>query len=787
VATILAFFLALQAGDKKGEEQLPLPPTIKVPPAPVVPPEEALKTIRVAPGFRIELVAHEPLVRDPVVARFDADGRLWVVEMLGYMPDLSGKGEEAPVGEIAVLEDGDGDGRFDRRRVFLDKLVLPRAIAFAGDGVLVAEPPSLWFCRDKDGDGRADEKTMVVPNYASLRVVEHTANGLLRAIDNWIYSANGPIRLRRQAGQWLQGATRSRGQWGLAQDDWGRLLYNSNPEILRGDLVPCYNARAHLGRDPATNVAIVRDQTLWPARVNAGVNRGYQKGVLRADGTLAATTASCSPLVYRGAQFPDEFRGNVFTCDPAANLVRRSVLAEEDGKITGRSAYEKSEFLASTDERFRPVHLEAGPDGCLYVVDMYRGVIQHKLYMTSFLRSQILSRDLEKPIGLGRIYRVVHESRPPAKPARLSRATATELASELSSPDGWRRDTAQRLLVDRGDVSIAGELRRLLLTGTAPVPRLHALFALEGLRQIDAPTLELCLKDPDPRIRFAAESIREGSDPLGAVVSAAGSGAAVADAAVAGKELDLLERIMASEDWEKEEPARAAFLTRLGERVAAAGRPEEFLEFLDRAAAQSNAARWRQRALLVQPGKPIGLPARPLGLGKLRISEDEAVRRAAERLFASLEWPGKTADEPLPPRAKPLSAEEQARWERGRRQFTASCVACHLHSGLGDEAKGPPLVDSDWVLGSERRLVRILANGLHGSLRVSGKWYTFAQEMPALINMSNTEMAEVLTYIRREWGHQAPPVDVATVRKIREEVDDRETPWTEKELLDIPE
>ena len=792
MAAILAFLLwTAQQGDKKGEEQPALPPTIRTPPAPVVPPEKALETLKVAPGFRLELVAHEPLVRDPVVAHFDADGRLWVVQMLGYMPDVQGKGEEAPVGQVVFLEDTDGDGRFDKSTVFLDKLVLPRAIAFVGDGLLVAEPPSLWFCRDKDGDGRADEKTMILPTYASVRVVEHTANALFRGIDNWIYSANGPVRLRRVDGKWVQGTTRSRGQWGLAQDDWGRLFYNTNPEILRGDLVPCYSARAHLGRDPATNVMIVRDQAVWPARVNTGINRGYQKGVLRADGTLAATTASCSPLIYRGAQFPDEFRGNAFTCDPAANLVRRTVLAEEDGKISGRNAYEKAEFIASTDERFRPVHLTTGPDGCLYVVDMYRGVIQHKLYVTTFLRGQILSRGLEKPLGLGRIYRVVSDSRPPGATARLSKATSAELVKHLSHPDGWWRDTAQRLLVDRADASVAGDLRRLALTGGAPVPRLHALFALEGLKQLDAATLDLCAKDADPRIRLAAESIREGSDPLGAIVSAAAANAPVPDSALAGKEIDLLERLMAVEDWEKEDAVRAAFLSRLGQRVAASGVPADFLELVDRIAAQSNAARWRQRSLLqgiltVQDKKAVDLPSGPPGLAKLVYSEDETVRRLAGAVRGRLAWPDKTAAEPSPPRAPAFNAEEQARWERGRRQFTASCVACHLHSGLGDEAKGPPLVDSDWVLGSERRLVYILANGLHGSLRVSGKWYTFAQEMPAITNMSNTEMSEVLTYIRREWGHQASAIDLPTVRKLREEVEDREEPWTEKELLEIP-
>ena len=154
--TLLILLCALaQAGDRKGETQLP--PTMKIPPAPVLTPEEAIKTIKVAPGFRIELVASEPLVHEPIVMQFDPDGRLWVVELRGYMPDVDVKGEDAPVGDVVVLEDTDGDGKFDKGTVFLEKLVLPRAIALVGDGVLIAEPPGLWYCRSTTGNLKCDQ------------------------------------------------------------------------------------------------------------------------------------------------------------------------------------------------------------------------------------------------------------------------------------------------------------------------------------------------------------------------------------------------------------------------------------------------------------------------------------------------------------------------------------------------------------------------------------------------------------------------------------------------------
>src|SRR5688572_7831312 len=177
-----------QNGDVSGEVQAP-PSHLQIPPAPVLTVDDAIKTIKVAPGYRVEIVAADPLVGDPVAATYGPDGRLWVVEMRGFMPNPDGKGEDAKVGMISVLADTNHDGRMDKRTVFLDGLVLPRALALVGDGLLVAEPPHLWFCRDTNGDGKADEKTEVASDYGTPANPEHSSNGLYRALDNWIYSA----------------------------------------------------------------------------------------------------------------------------------------------------------------------------------------------------------------------------------------------------------------------------------------------------------------------------------------------------------------------------------------------------------------------------------------------------------------------------------------------------------------------------------------------------------------------------------------------------------------------
>src|SRR6266511_469704 len=518
-AVLIGFNLRAQEGEPHDEAQTPRVPRERIPPAPALAPDQALKTFKLQLGFRLELVAGEPLVQDPVQIAFDPDGRLWVLEMRGFMRNLEDTGAFEKIGSVAVLEDTDGDGRMDRRTVFLDGLVMPRALALARDGALVAEPPNLWFCRDTNGDLRCDEKVMVANDYATEDAPklgpranpEHAANGLLRALDNWIYSANHTARFRDTDGTWQREATIFRGQWGISQDDFGRLFYNANEDPLRADFVPS----AYLGRNPhyrnaaGVNVKLYDEKAVWPGRGNPGVNRGYRTGQLRPDGTLATFTAACAPLVYRGDNFPDEFRGNVFVCEPAGNLIKRYLLEHHGVSFKAKNAYDKAEFLASTDERFRPVNLNNGPDGCLYIVDLYHGILQHHLYITSYLRQQILDRTLEQHTDLGRIYRVVNEAKPAGPRQKLSKASPEELVKSLSHPNGWWRDTAQRLLVERNDSRAVAPLKQLAVSGDKPLGRLNGLWTLDGMRQLDVATLTKVISDPHPKVRAAAMRVSE--------------------------------------------------------------------------------------------------------------------------------------------------------------------------------------------------------------------------------------------------------------------------------------
>ena len=504
----------------------PWPPTVhrNTGAAPVHTPAEALTTFSVPAGYRVELVAGEPLIQDPIFIDWDADGRLWAIELPGYMRDMTATGEYDPIGRIVVLTDTNRDGVMDERIVFADGLVQPRALKVLDRGVLVGEPPNVWLLGDADRNLRADSKTLEATNYGRRETnVEVNANGLLWALDNRIYVSgtgadmylvwkNGKVETRKSL---------SRGQWGITQDDAGRIYRNHNESVLHADLVPTpYFARnPNLVRTRGSHEMLIDPDgdinAVWPARQTPGTNRAYQHGILREDGTLASFTAACAPTVYRGDRLPSELNGNVFVAEPAANLISRLIVYDDGALLRARKAYERTEFLTSTDERFRPVNLSSAPDGTLYVVDMYRGIIQHRAYITEYLREQILERKLEQPIAYGRIYRIVHETTKRDTRTRLSNAPLAGLVENLAHPNGWWRDTAQQLLVQRAGgtaaakASVTSALVRLLTSAKDWRTRLHVLWTLDGIDAIDPDLVVKALEDTSPDVRVAGLRIAE--------------------------------------------------------------------------------------------------------------------------------------------------------------------------------------------------------------------------------------------------------------------------------------
>jgi mono/diheme cytochrome c family protein/glucose/arabinose dehydrogenase len=827
--------------DKPGEVQKSLVPRELIPPSPALTPEDAIKTMRIAPGFRIELAAADPLVHDPVAMTIGPDGRMWVVEMSNYMPDMDGNGSDEPVGRVVVLTDTDDDGRMDNRTVFQDDLIMPRALMLVGDGALVGAPPKLWFCRDKDGDGRAEEKielasdfgVQVDPKHIERASSDLAPNSPTWALDNWVYCAAYTKRFRFAAGQWTMAATTYRGQWGLSLDDAGRHFFNSASDQLRADILPAH----YLGRNPAlsapqgANVRVATDQSVWPARVTPGINRGYRPEMLR-EGRLKEFTAACAPWIYRAALFGPEFDGNAFVCEPAAHLVKRNILTTSAGTISSREAYPQREFLTSTDERFRPVNLYTGPEGALYLVDLYRGVLESRLYQTSYLRSQIRERGLEQPIGLGRIYRIVPEGQPtPRSQPQMHRETSAQLVAHLAHTDGWWRMTAQRLLVERGDMSVVPVLKILAGEGVNPLGRLHALWTLEGMNGLDDATVTAALKDRDARVRVAAVrlceaffktedratvlpqlfamtddsapfvqqqlalTLGEAADPLAdqsiaRLVRAAPGTAFLRDAALsslAGRELALLRVLLTDAQWTTgADPHGTAFLRSLARCIFTSRRTEKVDALIALASTPPLAAASTQALFhgmtdtrAVTTKFPLKFKSAPASLAGL---QNQSAARAAA-LSALMTWPGKPGALPESP-VVPLTAAQQSRFALGKTLYAGICAACHLPDGRGVAGLAPPLVDSEWVLGSEQRLTRIVLHGLSGPISVQGMAYNL--DMPALGAFDDEQVAAILTYIRREWEHTAAAVEPATVQAIRAAHSTRAEAWKQDELLKIP-
>lgn len=843
-AALLALALVSTAGaqigdrlDRPGDVQKSLVPADKIPPAPALTPEQAMKTFKLAPGYRLELAAAEPQVQEPVAMAFGPDGRMWVVEMRGYMPDLDGTGEDAPVGRVVVLRDADGDGRFEESKVFVDQLVLPRAIALVADGVLIGAPPELAFYRDTDGDGKADKKDVVATDYGvkvdpkrpHLANPERAPNSLHWAFDNWIYSAAYTKKFRFMNGQWETAPTSFRGQWGLGEDAFGRLYHGSNSDFLRVDVIHSdYLARNRTyPRLGGTNVNAAENQFVWPARVTPGINRGYRPEMLR-EGKLKEFTAACGWWVYRGGLMP-ELEGNVFVAEPAAHFVRRAVVTAENGTVRGRNPYERDEFLTSTDERFRPVSFTTGPDGALYIADLYRGVLQHRISLTSYLRKQSEERGLVDPQHLGRIYRIVPEKAAAKRGVPAAPKTTAEWVERLTDPNEFWRETAQRVLVERREATAAGALRGIVKAkDAAPDGRVRALWTLEGMGALDASMVLAALSAQEPVVlahaaRLSERFLKTGegrglverllalardgapevqlqavlslgelrdakvAEQLAEIARATPTNTFLRDAfftGIGGLETGLLETLVAK--WSADDAEANKVLTGLVRGVAAQ-RDVAAIERLLARAAEAVASGGGKRAVALLDGlvpgpggsrRPIVLAQAPAGWAALE--KNATAKARLDRLKDVVVWPGKPGAATLAA-VKPLTKEQQARFEAGKPLFATVCAACHQADGRGLDGLAPPLLDSEWVLGSPERTVRIVLHGVRGPISVLGRVHT--GDMPAFGGaLDDQQVAAILTYLRREWGHTASPVEPEQVKAIRAATAGHTDAWSPEEL-----
>ncbi len=498
-------------------------------------PPAALESFRLHGGFHLEPVAVEPIVTDPVSACFDADGRLYVVEMRGYpFP------EESPSGNVIRLEDRDHDGRFESRSVFLAGLSWPTGIVPYKDGVFVAVAPEILYAQDTDGDGAADLKKVMFSGFGTENV-QGLLNGLLWGPDGWIYgvtSSNVGTIVNRSRPEAAPVSVRGRdfrfkadgsafeavsggGQFGHAFDDWGHRFTCNNSNHVRQIVLPSH----YLERNPALiPPAVVLDIAAeGPAAPVYRISPPEPWRVVRtrqraADPVLSrrlpptelfATgffTSATGITIYRGSSYPAEYRGNVFVGDVGGNLVHRKDLRALGATFIASRADANVEFLASTDNWFRPVNFANTPSGTLLILDMYRETIEHPSSIPEPIKRHL---DLTSGKDRGRLYELCYSGALARRRPNLGNAPSALLVKHLADPDAWWRETAQRLLFERQDRSQVGMLRAMVSDRDSALGRLHALWTLELLGALDAEAIALGLADPEPRIREQAIRLAE--------------------------------------------------------------------------------------------------------------------------------------------------------------------------------------------------------------------------------------------------------------------------------------
>lgn len=634
--------------------------------------EEALASFRIRAGFRVELVAAEPVVIDPIAFDWGADGRFWVVEMRDYPLGMDGRGK--PGGVVKVLYDTDGDGRYEKAVPFLEDLAFPSSVMPWKKGALIAAAPHLIYAEDTNGDGRADTQKVLFTGFNPGNQ-QHRFNGFEWGLDGWIYAANGDsggtvkslasgkvisisgrdFRFRPETGEIETVSAQT--QFGLRRDDWGNWFGNNNPTWLWHVTLPEH----YLRRNPRLAVKSVRhvlanyenSTRVFPA--SPPMVRPNQPQFLN------HVTSGCSPSPYRDDLFGPDFSSTVFISEPVHNVVHREILVREGAGFTSHRAREEqqSEFLASTDNWFRPITIKTGPDGALYIADMYRFVLEHPEWISPEMQARL---DLRAGEDKGRIYRIVPEGKVRRAIPNMAEKTPSELVGALDSPNGWQRDMAQRLLAERADQSTGESITQLLSLNHAPQVRVQAIATLGQLRRLAPEALLTALGDPHPAVR--CEALRQ-SEALTAAESIFPSVAALAMDSDASVRLQTAFSLGA---WppEKAEPVLRDLAAR------------EDADELLRIAVMSSLRPGSELFQQLNSKKPV-----PRSSTTVLLKPSTADRAQVIADFTGVE---NLIGDPV----------------RGRKQFEALCLPCHRLRGEGHEV-GPDLgmvgsKPADWLV-----------------------------------------------------------------------------------------
>lgn len=698
------------------------------PKKPVLPlyPEEEAKKFVLPDGYKIEPILTEPQIEQPAAISFDGNGRMYVLELRSYMLDADSGGTLEPVSRISRWTDTDNDGVYETGTVFVDNLIFPRfVLPYGKDCVLAMESDAdnVYKYTDTTGDGKADKKEFFTNNYGRSGNVEHQQAFMYYNMDNWLYSTYNAFRVRETTtGVIREDTGYNRAQWGVTHDDDGKVWFLGGASGLPSQFQhPVHYGNFNYENNYAEGFEMPYGLPLHIADLQEGMDR-----VRENHGGPKRVTGAAGNDIYRGDRLPENLYGQLFYGEPVARIVRQVDPIVNEGLTTLHNPFqsEESEFLRSYDPLFRPVDMATAPDGTMYVVDMYHGIIQEGNWTQkgTYLRAKIEQFQLDKIVGLGRIWRITHDSkeRDRVKP-KMFEETSEELIKHFEHPNGWWRDKAQQLLVLSQDRSVIPQLEKIVRNNENLLARFHALWSLEGLNGLKPELVRELFEDINPRMRVqamrAAETLyKAGNKSLGEDY------------------LNLL----------KDQNVDVALQAMLSASILEVPTFEEILK----------------KVLKTNKAKGI----QTIGT---QILEPKEVRN----------WWEITKNQ--------VTEEQKSSLEKGKVIFNELCVQCHGNDGTGTPVgegliMAPPLAGSVRVQAHPEYIIKTIMHGLEGPLE--GKTY------PAGIMVGNKEqsdewIAAIVSYIRTNLSNKATMVTAEDVAQVRAQTAEQEGTYQYDELV----